>query len=309
MTSIEDRLRRALHSAAEPIVPDEDDSLDRIRTKTVTAQRRRRTVAALAAAAVIVPVALVVRAAWDDDGVVIQNEPAPAPTSVTPAPSTAPATTAPVTVVTTAPTVAPTTDVQTTSGTAPATSAPVDPPPEFAFVFGGSSDLAFMVDRFVRQWLGLTEAELGDFVATGPDAGDVPVHTRREDGTPGRIVSTLSLRSLNGSWYVTGARSDDIVVASPVTGSTVGSPVTVSGEGTGFENTMLAEVRDTSGGQLGTAVTIADSPEPGVRGSFTVDVEWVGPASASGAVIVRADVGGSFATPAFVVVPVTLTPG
>ena len=174
----------------------------------------------------------------------------------------------------------------------------------------GSADPAETADRFVHGWLGFDNALLGPFVAAGADTGSVAVSSRREDGSPGRVVSTLALRYVTsaGVWSVESATSNNVVLTTPTARATVSSPLTTAGRSVGFESTILVDVRDADGTTLGHAVGVTAGADNTTPQPFALDVTIDSPRFAAGAVVAHTDVGAEFATPDFTVVPVNFIP-
>jgi hypothetical protein len=117
------------------------------------------------------------------------------------------------------------------------------------------------------------------------------------------VASTITVLRVEGSWYVTEARAGDVVVDAPAPSSSVGSPLTVSGQGNGFEGTIRVEVRAafaSSGQYLGQAITNAGAGE--VLEPFTATVSFSPPSTSLGALVVTNDTaiaGGTFSFTAF----------
>lgn len=70
-----------------------------------------------------------------------------------------------------------------------------------------------------------------------------------------------------------------IIIASPLEDAEIGTPVTVTGWGSGFENNLVVIVLDEAGMVLGQGYVIVDA-ESGKYGPFTGTIEFTAPASA-----------------------------
>ena len=70
-----------------------------------------------------------------------------------------------------------------------------------------------------------------------------------------------------------------IIITSPASGANVGSPVTVAGWGSAFENTLAVHVLDETGSVLGEGFAMVNA-EFGQRGPFTATVTFTPPGSA-----------------------------
>lgn len=67
-------------------------------------------------------------------------------------------------------------------------------------------------------------------------------------------------------------REANIVVTSPKSGSTVGNPIVVTGHARVFENTFNYILRDSSGKKIYENYAMADAPDVGLFGDFTVRI-------------------------------------
>ena len=154
-----------------------------------------------------------------DDGTDVSTRPDPAPST-----TTAPSTTAP-----------PPTAV------APDLDAAVWPDPAGELF----DDPVEATRSFVEAVVGVSDPRLSEFAPQGPDAGEVTVARRGEDGQATGIASTVSLRRLDGEhWFVTGAVQPFYMqIDSPLPVADVASPLTVTGTGSGYEGTVVVELR------------------------------------------------------------------
>ncbi|MCX6028922.1 MAG: LysM peptidoglycan-binding domain-containing protein [Chloroflexi bacterium] len=75
----------------------------------------------------------------------------------------------------------------------------------------------------------------------------------------------------------TGCLCEEIVIFGPTRGMTVTSPVTVTGLGSGFEQTIIVTILDGSGGRIGQTPTTVSGPY-GSQGVFTATVPFAVPA-------------------------------
>jgi hypothetical protein len=170
----------------------------------------------------------------------------------------------------------------------------------------GFTDPVAAARSFTQEAIGFTEPALSAFRGgPAPDRGQVDVHSQNEDGSPrAHVASTLSLLRHEGRWYVTEARAADVVVASPAPASPVGSPLTVQGQGQGFEGTIFVEVRAAfapDGQVLAQATTQAGALSQNEPYSATLSFD---PPSGSGAVVVTNDTGVYRGTVSFTAFPV-----
>jgi hypothetical protein len=114
------------------------------------------------------------------------------------------------------------------------------PPPDSA-----TDDPVRAARSFVEEYIGVEDPALGPFAEKGAGAGEVDVHRRGEDGRQlAAVVSTLSLRQVEGDWLVESARSAEVEVATPAAGAEIASPTRIAGRGRGFEGNVVLEVRE-----------------------------------------------------------------
>jgi Immunoglobulin-like domain of bacterial spore germination len=220
---VTERLRRALAAKAETIDPG-PDRLDRIEeqlmSRTPLTDVQRWTVAGVAAVATLLAVALLVVSSGDDD----DGDLATGGSSSTTTTEAVEETT--------------TTTEATEETTTTTTFTPVVDP--FAVAFPSPNDSrsfnapASAARSFATDVLGFTELVLGSATPTGEGAAEVVIQDR-EDG-PETRVSVQQME--DGAWYVVGAETDDITVATPTPGTSLASPFETTGEALAFEGTV-----------------------------------------------------------------------
>lgn len=285
--SFDDDLRDALRTEAGRYEP-ADDGLADIRTGVRAARARRRRIQSgvLAAAAVVAVIAGIGLTRGDD------------PTEVETDGSVA---------------------TQPTTPTTETTVAPVDPAEEGVFpgIWPFASQAAIdnyadgdrrfedpvaTAEAFARDYLGMLDPTVTP-VSSSDDLGEASVELRPkgEDGPltgeagPRTLVALRSYETSYGArvWTVVGASSPNIVLDQPASGDTVTSPLAVSGRATGYEGTVVAQVRQDgmrAGDSLGETVGIAGAgPE---LAPFELGVRWDTPATEpTGALLVHTDTG------------------
>jgi Immunoglobulin-like domain of bacterial spore germination len=273
-TELEDRLRTAVHTHAAGVQAD-DRSLETIRTRVRAAKHRRRAILAGAGIAAAVAVAVAVPRLGDQGRIDTIDNPRPTTTAEPPA--------------TTAP------PPGTSSTTVPPPAANLDqamwPDPGSSDRYANPADVA---RSFVEDFLGIAEPPLSDFRAGEPGAGEIDVFSRDENGeVSARVATTLVLRQLDGeNWWVTAATSDNVQVESPQPLATVSTPLRVSGQGHGFEGTVVVQVRQVWSGsyrELGEAVAIAGAGQ--TLEPFSVDVSFDPLTAGRGIVVASTDSG------------------
>lgn len=280
--SAEDRLRTALHAAADD-TPVDPASYDRIERRTVAARRRRRGVGGGLAAVALVAVAVTVPLALRDDG----GEPV----------QTGPASDTRDTTTTTSSTT--TTEPESTP-TEPAVDEPLFRWPSDGTGYDSTGDL---VTAFAEEYLGVVRPAV-------EDNGDstFTVRPRGEGGAPAPAEgprTVVEVGPFGGSTVVIGAVSPNIRVDLPAAGTAITSPVRVSGQARNlFEGTVIVEVRTEAGdAPVVTVPGIAAGSGPELA-DFSVEVPFGGLPAGRGGIVVKSD-SGLEGTPEATVVPLT----
>jgi hypothetical protein len=282
-TELEERIRAALRLKAEgaPVSPEAWEQVERRLRR-----RRRSRLAALAAAAAVLAAAVVAAPRLIDlatrQRVVVPGGPGPGPTG--------------------------------------------GPPPEGPYFPGfwpatsyeQAREIQVRVDRGEEAWrtdpIEVARRFTMEFlkIQTGPmndssQSGSSAAGWRAEVGFnplvgEGRLregpAHMIQLYGLPGAerpaWFVSGAASENIVVARPTEGEPVSSPMTVAGRGNAFEGTIHVVVRDDAGTTL--------HPRPGLPEGFvtagmgalypfTGELELLPPGTRAGIVIFTGDTG------------------
>ena len=187
----------------------------------------------------------------DDDNLVSIDTTLPSSTSAGSQPTSVPDTTVPATTepapATTAPasTVAPDTTAPVPATTVPAvtTVPPTDLTRDAVWPLADSDvtydDPVDAARGFAVDYVGFAAPEVGDFQAADGRSGEVEV--RAGETGPVTVVTVRQLAD-DGTWWVTGSQTDNIVVESPEPLDTVQSPMTVSGQARAFEGTVNLEL-------------------------------------------------------------------
>jgi hypothetical protein len=263
--TLERRLSAALHAEVDDITPG-SDSLGSIRGRARVVRRRRRVVAGVTAAVAVAALVVSVPAFRDDDGSNVSTQRDPSPTTAPTTPSPAPS---------------------------EAAERALWPDPAGLEQF---DDPAAAARSFVAAVFGVEDAPLSEVRTTADGEAEIDVFDRSETGTTlDSVASTLSLERLDGGhWYVTGARSEDVVIDSPAPGDAAASALTVTGEGRGYEGTILVEMR----ARIAGAPVLADGFDTAGAGDalapFSVDLTLPGPDDgAAGAILVARDSSGA----------------
>jgi hypothetical protein len=273
---IDRRLRSALHTEVDGLRP-ERGSLDVIRRRGRAARRRRAGVLAGVGLLAVVVAGVVVVPRDDRSGDDIATDPSPTPTTEAPG-------------------------VLTDPEPAVAVDDALWPDPAGELF----TDPVEAARSFVQVVIGVDEPPLSAFVEGEPGAGEVEVYRRGEDGRPlERVASTIVVRQLDGEhWFVTAAGSDDVQIELPEPLAEAESKVTVSGQGRGYEGTIVAELRSRSvdAPELVAIPTIAGAGEE--LAPFSVDLPFGGPVGETpdgvpAVLVVRDDPGVDQGVPSF----------
>lgn len=273
--AIEDRVRAALHAAANSITSS-PDGLNRIEANLMPApsfnpqQRKALTIASVAAAVLLVVVGIVALTQSDDDNADLAVD----DTATTTTPTTAATTTT-------------STTAATTTTATPTTSAPpnVD---RFAVVYPAvASDVRYtdprgLAEDYARQVLGFTELVVGEYQAGDSRSGEVPISDER-DGSP---TSTVLVRQFDDdNWYVLGSISPDITVDAPTSGAALASPFQTTGSALAFEGTVdVAVVVAGQADPVGTGFVTGNGTPP--AGPFDDRISFVAPGPETPGVVV-----------------------
>src|SRR5690606_26524505 len=95
-------------------------------------------------------------------------------------------------------------------------------------------DPVSLVSSFARDYVGMTDPVIGDFMQGDSRSGEVEVRGFA-DGAP-TIVLVRQLE--DDSWFVIGAVTESIQPAAPEQGATVSSPIALTGQAYAFEGTV-----------------------------------------------------------------------
>jgi hypothetical protein len=167
-----------------------------------------------------------------------------------------------------------------------------------------SSDPRELARSFATKYIGLKNPRVSEFTGkhvAGGAHGDIDIFRGGESTT---VVSTVALRQLDGAhyFYITSARSREVVLTAPLPRATISSPVTVKGRGWGFEGNVVVEIRPAY-------TTAALSDQTVIAGSmaaletFSTKLTFTAPTGVNtGAIVAKsdsgtADVGGFTALP------------
>ena len=167
-------------------------------------------------------------------------------------------------------------------------------------------DPAAIAEAFAQDFAGwrihVDSAEVSGSAGAGWTA---TVVFRPYVGEPGHLAPgahqrhVLRLVGLAGAarpaWFVSSLASDNIVVATPVAGEAVSSPVRMETTAGAYENTVLAEVRDDNGTRLsppgGSSVLQVLGEAGGGRARLAIGLPFAAPQTPSGIVVLSAGTG------------------
>jgi len=289
--NLEDRVRGALRAHGDRVRPDDEAGLDRIRHRGARARARRRAALTGAGMALTLVAALVVVPRLSDDD----------PSRVEVVPADDSSTTAP-------PEPAPTTTEGEPHGRVAVPSGVLWPPPDLA-PFADPLDAA---RSFVEDYVGIDDPPLSAFRQTAPGTGEVDVRRRGEDGSEmAAVASVLTLTELDdGTWGITSALSEAILVDKHRVTPGAESTITVEGRGRGYEGTIVATVRERgmgAGESLAVEQTIAGCCESLEPFSVALTFARSDPPSFDGTVLLTTDSGLDGGVVDFTVRPVTFS--
>ncbi|TML86635.1 MAG: hypothetical protein E6G06_20440 [Actinobacteria bacterium] len=275
----EERLEQAMHAYASTVTPtpDWDDVEQRAEAIRRTRMRRRAGLAALGlAAAAVVVVALIPVLGGDDTTTVAVTAPSTTTREATP----------------------------TTPTTSPATTLPIPParPPNAIWPFPGGttfSDPGAVAVSFARYYLRMPDPTVE---STALSARVVEIRARRDRPA----VTSVTVEESGGDWFVTGARTKNIDLATPEPGNRVTSPMRIRGTSTAFEAQVNWEVREESAGpgrKLGEGFFMGGSN--GQFGPFDASLTFAPPSRSAGAIVLFTRSAEDGAVSEATVVPVT----
>lgn len=258
----EDRLRQAIAARTSHVDPSAD-ALHRIEEKLMETQRddhRKRLLIGLGSAAAVIAVVVGALALTGDD-----EEPVATDDSST---TTTEGTTT--TESTTTTTEAPTTTTLPFAVVDPAT--PVFPDPETSQRF---DDPVALVDVFARGPLGFSDPIVSAFQQGDTRSGEVEVRSFAAGDPTVVLVRLLE----DDTWFVVGAETGSIQMASPAAGDAISSPQPLTGQAYAFEGTVNVYLfADGEVAPIGE--TFVTGRGDGVLGDFTGELTFTLPAGA-----------------------------
>jgi hypothetical protein len=95
---------------------------------------------------------------------------------------------------------------------------------------------------FALEYLHFVDPIIGQFQQGDARSGEVPIRTTTESTAPGP-ETTVIVRQIDGSWWVLGAATPNIVLTQPAALETISSPVQLRGTSTAFEATVNVSIR------------------------------------------------------------------
>jgi len=271
----EDRLRQAIEARTSRVEPSAD-ALHHIEEKLMDAQHhdnRNRLLIGLGSAAVILAVVVgaLVLAGDDDDPVATDG------TTTTTEETT-----------TTTTTEATTTTEPPFQGVDP--DQPVFPDPTTSQRF---DDPVAAATAFITDFVGFTHPVVGEFAQGDSRSGEVEVRGFAQGAPTVVLVRQLE----DDTWFVIGATTDSIRLASPATGDTITSPQALTGMAYAFEGTVDVRLY-VDGTQEPIAETFVTGRGDGVLGDFEGELEFTNETGATHGVLMLTSEGGPDNAPA-----------
>ncbi|NND75892.1 MAG: hypothetical protein HKN44_12880 [Ilumatobacter sp.] len=162
---------------------------------------------------------------------------------------------------------------------------------------------------FVTKVLGVAPV-LGEFQRGDSLSGEIEVFSASEDGTSRLLRGVLFLRQImpTEGWYVIGAASDGITIASPVTLAEVpAGPLDVTGAGRGFETTLnvIAFAAGDADARLDLEIAAGGAFEQLEPYEATLDLSAASPGDVV-AILVRGDTGLGTDPGEFAAIPIVI---
>ena len=257
----EDRLRRAIEARTSGVEPSAD-ALSHLEEKLMTTHQsdnRKRLLIGLGSAAAVLAVVAGVLAVTQDDDEPVTTE---LTTTTTEGTTTTEATT-------------------TTSEPAFATvdpDQPVFPDPTTSQRF---DDPVAAATAFATELAGFSDPTVGPFMEGDARSGEVEVRAF-PDGAP----TTVLVRQLeDDAWWVIGAETESIQLATPAARDTITSPQALTGQAYAFEGTVAVRLY-VDGVQEPVAETFVTGRGDGVLGDFEGELAFTAPAGATHGVLV-----------------------
>ncbi len=143
---------------------------------------------------------------------------------------------------------------------------PVYPDPTTSQRF---DDPIALVTAFARDFVGFSDPVVGDYAAGDNRSGEVEVR-----GFAAGAPTTVLVRQLeDDTWFVIGAVTDSIQLATPESGATISSPQPLAGMAYAFEGTVVVQLY-VDGTQEPIADTFVTGRGDGVLGDFTGELEF-----------------------------------
>jgi hypothetical protein len=161
---------------------------------------------------------------------------------------------------------------------------PVFPDPTTSRRF---DDPVALATAFATDLVGMSDPVVGEFEAGDSRSGEVEVRGFAE-GAP----TTVLVRQLeDDSWWVIGATTDSIRLATPEPRSTITSPQELVGMAYAFEGTVNVRLF-VDGTQEPIAETIVTGRGDGVLGDFSGELTYTDPSGATHGVLLLSSAGG-----------------
>jgi hypothetical protein len=135
---------------------------------------------------------------------------------------------------------------------------------------------------FALEFIGFTDPIIGAFVQGDARSGEVEVRSI-ETFTP-TVVFVRQLGT-DGTWWVIGSATENVVVDEPRVGDQIASPLTVSGRSSASEGTVYVEIRaDGAADAIFSGFVTGGGSIDGL-GPFSEVFQWPDPGVGSGAIV------------------------
>jgi hypothetical protein len=170
-----------------------------------------------------------------------------------------------------------------TTSTRPPTAQPDTAVWPFAAEGTRYSDPVSAARSFAVTFLGFVDPVVGAFQQADNRSGEVSVQASSTGPVTTVIVRMLTS---DNSWWVLGASSPNLQLQTPKTLDAIRSPVTLSGQSTAYEATVNVQIRQ-DGVLAPVKEAIVMGGSNGVMGPFSGTVDFIKPAAAAGAIVLK----------------------
>lgn len=175
------------------------------------------------------------------------------------------------------------TSTRVPSSTVPSTQQPGTAIWPFAATTPGYPDPVVAARTFAVTYLGFVDPVIGAYQQGDSRSGEVNV--KADANSPVTTVLVRMLTSAN-TWWVIGASTPNLRLASPDALASISSPVVLSGQSTAFEATVNVQIRE-DGTLTPLTEDIAMGGANGAMGPFSKTIAFPHPTANAGAIVLK----------------------